>query len=65
MFVSMRYFVNAFETGHSRAEQLVVDLTASNTELESTLRELKQTQKDKGTIYTLILPIQATDRSES
>ncbi len=44
IFVSMRYFVNAFQKEHTRAEKLVVDLTATNSELETTLAELKKTQ---------------------
>ena len=46
VFVSMRYFVNAFQKEHSRAEKLVVDLSETNTELEATLNELKVTQSE-------------------
>ena len=42
----MLYFVNAFQKEHSRAEQLVVDLTDTNSELETTLQELKETQTE-------------------
>jgi signal transduction histidine kinase len=46
IFVSMGYFVNAFQKEHSRAEILVVDLTETNRELETTLTELKETQTE-------------------
>ncbi|UCE17772.1 MAG: hypothetical protein JSV84_12935 [Gemmatimonadota bacterium] len=44
IFISMRYFVNAFQKEHARAEQLVLDVTETNSELEATLTELKETQ---------------------
>jgi signal transduction histidine kinase len=46
IFVSMRYFVNAFQKEHSRAEKLVIDLTKTNSELETALNELKETQTE-------------------
>jgi signal transduction histidine kinase len=46
VFISMRYYVNAFQKEHSRAEKLVVDLTKTNNELESTLNELMVTQSE-------------------
>jgi signal transduction histidine kinase len=46
IFFTMMYFVNAFQREHSRAEKLVVDLTQTNSELESTLNELKATQTE-------------------
>lgn len=44
IFVSMRYFVNAFQKNQSEVERLVVELTETNSELETTLSELKTTQ---------------------
>jgi signal transduction histidine kinase len=46
IFVSMRYFVNAFQKEHARAEKLVIDLTQTNSELELTLKELQATQTE-------------------
>jgi len=46
IFVSMRYFVNAFQKEHDRAEKLVVDLSDTNRELETTLNELRLTQTE-------------------
>jgi signal transduction histidine kinase len=46
IFFSMRYYVNAFQREHNRAEKLVVDLTNTNRELEATLTELKETQTE-------------------
>jgi signal transduction histidine kinase len=46
IFITMRYFVNAFQREHARAETLVIDLTQANNELESTLNELKKTQAE-------------------
>ncbi|MCP4632855.1 MAG: GHKL domain-containing protein [candidate division Zixibacteria bacterium] len=46
IFVTMRYFVTAFQREHARAEKLVVDLTDTNSELEKTLKELKETQSE-------------------
>jgi signal transduction histidine kinase len=46
IFVSMRYYVNAFQKEHSRAEKLVVNLTETNRKLETTLNELKETQTE-------------------
>jgi len=46
IFITMRYFVNAFQKEHTRAETLVIDLTQTNDELESTLNELKHTQAE-------------------
>jgi signal transduction histidine kinase len=46
IFFSMRYFVNAFQREHNRAEKLVEDLTNTNQELEATLTELKETQTE-------------------
>jgi two-component system NtrC family sensor kinase len=46
IFFTMRYFVNAFQREHARAEGLVVNLQEANGELESTLAELKETQSE-------------------
>jgi signal transduction histidine kinase len=46
IFFTMLYFVNAFQKEHFRAEQLVVELTETNSELETTLHELKETQTE-------------------
>ena len=46
VFVTMRYFVSAFEREHARTEQLVVELTESNTALNSALGELRETQAE-------------------
>lgn len=46
IFVTMRYFVNAFQREYNRAEKLVVDLTNTNKELERTLKELRETQSE-------------------
>jgi len=46
IFITMRYFVNAFQREHARAEQLVDDLTQTNDELESTLKALQETQAE-------------------
>ncbi len=46
IFVTMRYFVNAFQREYNRAEKLVVDLTNTNKELEITLKELRETQSE-------------------
>jgi signal transduction histidine kinase len=46
VFLTMFYFVNAFQKEHARAEKLVVDLTDTNGELEKILRELKETQSE-------------------
>ena len=46
IFFSMRYYVNAFQREHSRAEKLVLDLTNTNNQLEITLKELQETQSE-------------------
>jgi signal transduction histidine kinase len=46
IFFSMRYYVNAFEREHSRAEKLVLNLTNTNSQLEVTLKELQETQSE-------------------
>jgi signal transduction histidine kinase len=46
IFFSMRYYVNAFQREHTRAEKLVMDLTDSNHQLEVTLKELQETQSE-------------------
>jgi signal transduction histidine kinase len=46
VFVTMRYFVNAFQKEHARAEKLVAKLQQSNQELETALNELHATQSE-------------------
>jgi signal transduction histidine kinase len=46
IFLTMMYFVNAFQKEHDRAENLVVDLTETNSELEATIHELSETQAE-------------------
>jgi signal transduction histidine kinase len=46
LFLSMLYFVRAFQREHSRAEKLVVDLTETNNSLETALRNLKEAQAE-------------------
>jgi signal transduction histidine kinase len=46
IFLTMLYFVKAFQREHARAENLVIELTDSNSELELTLKELKETQSE-------------------
>ena len=46
IFITMRYFVNAFQREHSRAEKLVAELTRTNGELQATLIELRETQTE-------------------
>lgn len=46
IFITMRYFVHAFQREHSRAEKLVLELTKTNGELHATLMELKETQTE-------------------
>jgi signal transduction histidine kinase len=46
VFVSMRYFVTAFQKEYNRAENLVVNLKETNSALESTLNQLQKTQAE-------------------
>ena len=46
IFTTMRYFVNAFQREHLRAEKLVLNLKETNSELETTLYELRETQTE-------------------
>lgn len=46
IFLTMLYFVQAFQHEHARAKKLVIDLSESNAELETTLSELKETQTE-------------------
>ncbi len=44
IFFTMMYFVDAFQKEHDRAENLVLNLQATNSRLETTLEDLKSTQ---------------------
>jgi signal transduction histidine kinase len=44
IFITMLYFVNAFQNEQARSEKLVIKLHKSNDELESAMNELKATQ---------------------
>ena len=46
IFLTMTYFVSAFQKEQSRSNRLVKELRESNTELELTLSELKATQSE-------------------
>jgi signal transduction histidine kinase len=46
IFMTVRYFIDAFQREHARAERLVVDLTETNAELDATLTELRETQTE-------------------
>jgi two-component system NtrC family sensor kinase len=47
MFMTMMYFVNAFQKEHARAEDLVVHLEEANRELAASLNEVKAMQAEK------------------
>ena len=46
IFITVLYFVNAFQKEHDKVEGLVVDLTDANGELASALGELRETQAE-------------------
>ena len=46
IFITMMYFVNAFQREHTKVENLVTDLTQTNRVLETTLNELRETQTE-------------------
>jgi signal transduction histidine kinase len=46
IFITMMYFVNAFQREHTKVENLVTDLTRTNRVLETTLSELRETQAE-------------------
>ncbi|MFC1528324.1 sensor histidine kinase [Candidatus Latescibacterota bacterium] len=46
IFITMMYFINAFQKEHVRAEKLVINLKVTNSKLETTLEELRNTQAE-------------------
>ncbi len=46
IFITMRYFVSAFQTEYNRAEKLVANLKETNNDLNTTLVKLKETQAE-------------------